>query len=84
MPLEHPSAVSPHALTAAVGAAVLSLHLAGEAMAASDPAMALRRIGELQVALVEAFAAASGLSAVLLGLPAAAFSAPTKAPAALH
>jgi hypothetical protein len=82
MSLDHPPAAGPHAIAASLGAAVLSLHLAGEAMAASDPTMAIRRIGELQVALVEAFAAASDLSAALMCAPVR--PAITTAPSALH
>lgn len=71
----------------AIAAAIHALHLAGEAVAAGDPATAVRRLGDLQVALVDAFAAASDASAALLAGPPDSFSPPDAAPGqhgALH
>ncbi len=67
-------------LAAAIVAALHALRLASDAAAAGDPSAAVRRLGDLQVALVDAFAAASDLSAALLAAPPHTATQPDAAP----
>ena len=67
-------------LAAAIGSVMQALQLAGEAMVANDPSAAVLRIGELQVALVDAFAAAGDISVALLAASPEASGPPISAP----